>query len=340
MDQITCTIKEAIPLLQNYIMRKIPFILISQPGLGKTSLVKMLAKKLEFDFLGMFLADKTPSDLNGFLMNKNGIVDFHPFGLLQQILNAQKNTLVFFDEVTKAPISVINSAAQLVLDRTINNKPLPEFITFALAANRKGDLSGDNPLPEHLKSRARIVNLKFDLQSFNEYMIENNFHNDVIAFVNIYHREYLEDFKASRNEEASNVPRNVENLSNDIKSFESQGIEIKPYMLFPVMSSEMVYKFIELQRILSSLPNLDEIAKGNNPLIQSLDFSACNLILVKLLNKINALSYENIFKWIVSNLRVEQQSLFFELAKVNHLKYLNSSVIFSQFLVNNKGFQF
>jgi len=277
--------------------------------------------------------------LNGYLIPLNGKIDFHPFGFLEKILNAKKPLKVFFDEATKAPQAVINAISQMVLDRQINNKPIPSLVQFSLAANRKGDLSNDNPLPEHLKSRLRIINLRFDLPSFNQYMIQENFHADVIAFVNIYH-EMLENWKPSRNEEASNVPRNIENLSNDIKAFESEGIEIKPFMLFPVLSSEYVYKFLELREIFQSLPNLDEIAQGLNPSISTLNPSACNLILVKLLNKINALTYENIFQWIISNLRVEQQKLFFELAKVNNQKYLDSSKVYTNWLINNQGFQF
>ena len=337
--EITCTIKEAIPLLENYTKRGIPYILISQPGLGKSTLEKTIAKKLGYDLITVFAADKTPSDLNGYLIPLNGKIDFHPFGFLEKILNTKKPLKVFFDEATKAPQAVINAISQMVLDRQINNKPIPSLVQFSLAANRKGDLSNDNPLPEHLKSRLRIINLRFDLPSFNQYMIENNFHDDVIAFVNIYH-EMLENWKPSRNEEASNVPRNIENLSNDIKAFESEGIEIKPFMLFPVLSSEYTYKFLELREIFQSLPNLDEIAAGQNPSISSLNPSACNLILVKLLNKINALTYENIFQWIISNLRIEQQKLFFELAKVNNQKYLDNSKIYTQWLVNNQGFQF
>lgn len=337
--EITCTIKEAIPLLENYTKRGIPYILISQPGLGKSTLEKTIAKKLDFDLITVFAADKTPSDLNGYLIPLNGKIDFHPFGFLEKILNAKKPLKVFFDEATKAPQAVINAISQMVLDRQINNKPIPSLVQFSLAANRKGDLSNDNPLPEHLKSRLRIINLRFDLPSFNQYMIENNFHDDVIAFANIYH-EMLENWKPSRNEEASNVPRNIENLSNDIKAFESEGIEIKPFMLFPVLSSEYVYKFLELREIFQSLPNLDEIAQGLNPSISTLNPSACNLILVKLLNKINALTYENIFQWIISNLRVEQQKLFFELAKVNNQKYLDSSKVYTNWLINNQGFQF
>ena len=337
--EITCTIKEAIPLLENYTKRGIPYILISQPGLGKSTLEKTIAKKLGYDLITAFAADKTPSDLNGYLIPLNGKIDFHPFGFLEKILNAKKPLKVFFDEATKAPQAVINAISQMVLDRQINNKPIPSLVQFSLAANRKGDLSNDNHLPEHLKSRLRIINLRFDLPSFNAYMIENNFHDDVIAFANIYH-EMLENWKPSRNEEASNVPRNIENLSNDIKAFESEGIEIKPFMLFPVLSSEYTYKFLELREIFQSLPNLDEIAQGLNPSISTLNPSACNLILVKLLNKINAMSYENIFQWIISNLRIEQQKLFFELAKVNNQKYLDNSKVYTQWLVNNQGFQF
>ena len=337
--EITCTIKEAIPLLENYTKRGIPYILISQPGLGKSTLEKTIAKKLGYDLITVFAADKTPSDLNGYLIPLNGKIDFHPFGFLEKILTAKKPLKVFFDEATKAPQAVINAISQMVLDRQINNKPIPSLVQFSLAANRKGDLSNDNHLPEHLKSRLRIINLRFDLPSFNQYMIENNFHADVIAFVNIYH-EMLENWKPSRNEEASNVPRNIENLSNDIKAFESEGIDIKPFMLFPVLSSEYVYKFLELREIFQSLPNLDEIAQGLNPSISTLNPSACNLILVKLLNKINALTYENIFQWIISNLRIEQQKLFFELAKVNNQKYLDSSKVYTNWLINNQGFQF
>lgn len=339
MNELAINIKEAIPLLTSYITRGIPFILISQPGLGKTSLVKMLAKKLDFVYRGMFTVDKTPSDLNGYLLNKEGILDFHPFGLLKEMLTADKNMLVFFDEFTKAPGAVISAISQIVLDRTINMKAIPNCVTFALAANRKGDLSGDNPLPEHLKSRARIVNLKFDLPSFNEYMISNDFDESVIAFCNIY-STILENFQPSRNEEPSMVPRNMESLSNDIKAFDAANIPIKPHMLFPLLTAEYTYKFIELREILNSLPDLDEISSGKNPSISNLSPSACNLILVKLLKKIDVSSYDNIFKWVISNLRIEQQTLFFELCKVNHSKYLANSSVFVQWNIVNKGFNF
>lgn len=111
-----------------------------------------------------------------------------------QLVSNQKNlvnkksmgSIIFLDELNRAPQDVRQPALQLVLDKKIQNHKLP-FIngkqTFIVSAINPSDLYQTYELDIALLDRFLIVDLKVDLNEWIDYAMSINVDNSIIDFV-------------------------------------------------------------------------------------------------------------------------------------------------------------
>lgn len=95
-------------------------------------------------------------------------------------------SIIFLDELNRAPQDVRQPALQLVLDKKIQNHKLP-FIngkqTFIVSAINPSDLYQTYELDIALLDRFLIVDLKVDLNEWIDYAMSINVDNSIIDFV-------------------------------------------------------------------------------------------------------------------------------------------------------------
>ena len=83
----------------------------------------------------------------------DGQAEFLPFGDLRALIQADKDTVFFLDDLGQAPPTVQAAAMQLILARRINGHHVSDSVTFIAATNRKQDKAGVSGILEPVKSR-------------------------------------------------------------------------------------------------------------------------------------------------------------------------------------------
>lgn len=318
-------------LLKTYLANGKPCLLVGQPGIGKTDIVKQACNELKIDYIIMHPVVSDPTDFKGLPFAKNGQAEFLPFADLVKLLDAKSPLVCFFDDLGQAANSVQAAIMQLLLAREINGKKISDFVVFCAATNRKQDQAGVSGLLEPVKSRFyAIINIDFDLTDFINYGINNNFDSSLLAFAK-FKPEYL-DFIPSKEIRPSICPRVFEFINN---TFQFPNIQIDQDLIESMAGREFALEYIAFRQILSSLPNLQDIIQGKNV---KFDFepSIIYTVIIALVKKLDNNSIENCFKW-VNNLHIEFQSLFVSLALTNKPDVLTVSKSYTAWLIKNQA---
>jgi hypothetical protein len=155
---------------------KRPAIIWGGVGVGKSSLVALLASELEIDLWDLRLSDKEPSDLGGIPFPVKGEDGSHRVTYLTNSLIPFLGTrlpngetvgedyvgILFIDEMDRADKSVENVALQLLLDRQVNGHRLPAGVSVIAAGNGMSD-NGTSVISD--AAATRLVHFYVDTQS-------------------------------------------------------------------------------------------------------------------------------------------------------------------------------
>ena len=101
-------------LLAHSIPAKMPVLICSGPGIGKSSIVEQACAEAEADCIVMHPVVSDPTDFKGMPWVGDGGATFLPFGDLQKLVNATKLTACFIDDLGQATPAVQAAAMQLI----------------------------------------------------------------------------------------------------------------------------------------------------------------------------------------------------------------------------------
>lgn len=135
-------------------------------GIGKSSLGKALAADLgsEYALVTFDCAVRSEGDLALPWVSEvkvgdqvHRVTSFAPTELLG--LHLGKKLIINFDELSKAPDSVINMVLPVILERRVNATPLPEGSIVFCTGNLASELVGDR-IPAHAYNRMMVVQMR------------------------------------------------------------------------------------------------------------------------------------------------------------------------------------
>lgn len=263
-------------VLEKGIPAKRTFLIVGKPGIGKTAIPKQVCKKIGWkcEIFHPIISD--PTDWKGmpwvFQNNGKPRAEFIPFGGLERILNATEPTLVFFDDFGQAPPLVQATIMQPVWERQIDDKVVPDCITFIVATNRRGDKAAVSGVLEPFKSRAAsIIELDVDTEDWIKWATDNDIPAVFRAFIR-WRPQLLDSFEPTSDIINSPVPRTVENaarLYEDGYDSESMFDLIKG-----AAGEAFATEFFGYERLFKQLPNprkffkeADSIKLPNDPAV-------------------------------------------------------------------------
>lgn len=182
------------------------------PGIGKSSLVKQIARDKNLKLIDLRLPLLDPVDLRGLPMvdKEAGKAVWLPPDFLPD-----KNDppgILFLDEINAAPPSVQASAYQLVLDRRIGEYKLPPGWIIIAAGNRTTDRSVAYRLPTALANRFTHMGVKVDYNEWTRWAWGNEIDPYIIAFLK-FHPDLLMSFDPKSAALAFPTPRSWEFVS-------------------------------------------------------------------------------------------------------------------------------
>jgi hypothetical protein len=206
--------------------------LVGKPGLSKTSTLRALAKKLNLYYVDMRLTTKDETDLgcyplikeiNGFSVINYAIPDWAwEANGAKSIVNTENSkkyngSLIVFEELNRANITLRNAALQILLEKEIGTKFKFNTDVFMAATGNLGVDDNTDVEEFDLALKTRLVRVLHDLK-FQEWYKEfgkENVHNDILEFIKNNPSHYYPDFKNEDSETATN-PRTWTFLSDFI----------------------------------------------------------------------------------------------------------------------------
>ena len=166
----------------------VKYLLLGQPGGGKSALARKLGKDLGFDNVVEFNASlRDPVDLLG-TPNNNGATTkwIKPDDLA--VLEHGRNLLII-EELTDCIMPMQNALCGLINDGVVGNLHLSRNTHIIASGNRTEDKSGANRLSTKLANRVRILDFDVSTSDFIEWALGINM--DLVQIQFLRFREAL-----------------------------------------------------------------------------------------------------------------------------------------------------
>jgi len=241
-------ISEALEVL---VKARRPAFVWGSPGIGKSDVVRQVARKLDRNLIDIRAVLLDPVDLRG-LPHVNGGGKAH--WAIPEFLPRDGSGILFLDELPRAPQLDQNACLQLVLDRQIGEYTLPDGWDIISAGNRITDGGGSFKLNSALSSRFIHLDAEVDLDDFCKWGVKANIDPVILAFVR-FRTELLCKFDAS----AKNFPcpRSYEFLSQIVACNPSPAIELDLYK--GAIGDGAAIEFASFLKLYRNLPSIDAI---------------------------------------------------------------------------------
>jgi len=247
--------------LQFSIREKLPVLIKGAPGIGKSDIVMQACKDANADLIISHPVVSDPTDYKGLpFPDKEGKeAHFLPFGELNQLINADKPTVFFFDDLGQAPMSVQAASMQLILARRINGHKVSPHVVFMAATNRRADKAGVMGILEPVKSRfSAIVELEVSHEDWIAWAIENNMPSELTSFIQ-FMPNMLNDFRPTADIINSPCPRTVAYVGKILNGKPSD--EIRSALVAGAAGEGFAAEFEAYLTIYNKLPSWAEFIK-------------------------------------------------------------------------------
>jgi len=300
-------------LLRVSIPHGLSALLVGQPGVGKTSIIKQLAEELKYELIIMHPAVSDPTDYKGLpFATPDGKAKFLPFDDLNRLIETDKPTIAFLDDLGQAPASVQAACMQLILERRINGHMISDKVMFTAATNRASDRAGVTPILEPVKSRfVNIIDVDIHVDDWIKWALKEDLPIEVIAFVK-YCPSALTDWKPEREIKQQPSPRTIEFMARMFATGQvPPAIEFDTYK--SIVGEGIAGQFVGFIKVMRELPDPDQciMSPDTAPVPKSPD--AAYALAVTLTRKANANNLGNILKY-TSRLQKEYDVLFIKFA--------------------------
>ncbi|MEO1938636.1 MAG: MoxR family ATPase [Sulfurimonas sp.] len=249
---------EVTKALEALVVQKVPTFLWGAPGIGKSSIVKSIAKEKGIGFIDLRLALMDPTDLKGipFYDKESHSALWAPPAFLPR----EGEGILFLDELNSAAPAVQSSAYQLILDRAIGEYRLPDGWAIVAAGNRESDRGVTYKMPAPLANRFVHFELEVSVEDWRSWAYGVGIDVRIIAYIT-YKNEHLFTFDAKKQQKSFATPRSWEYVHNILQS----GIEAS--LLLDVIAGavgrEVAVSFLSFIKVMDRLPDIAAIASGS-----------------------------------------------------------------------------
>jgi hypothetical protein len=264
---------------RRYIMKCIeagivPFVR-SSPGMGKSTIMRSIAKHFNLCLIDIRLSTSQPEDLSGlpeFIMVKYGeterrIATFTPFDIFpgpHTPLPINPATgepydgwMVFFDEFNSAPVEMHAACYKVILDRIVGQMPLHERVVMTAAGNLMTDKAITNELSTAMQSRLAHIEMILSHEEWMEDVAFAEDYDERIIGYNNFDPDALMDFKPDHQDKTFNCPRTWEFMNRLVKD---KPIEDEDTGLFAgTITSSHAAAFVQYSHIYRELQTVKDI---------------------------------------------------------------------------------
>lgn len=246
-------------VVNQLMLQKLPVFIWGAPGIGKSSIVKAIAKENNLVFLDLRLSLLDPTDLKGipfFNAQTNEGVWAKPSFLPS---DPDSEGILFLDEINTAAPAVQASAYQLILDRSVGEYVLPKGWSIIAAGNRETDRGVVYKMPSPLANRFVHFEMEVDFDDWKAWAYKMKIDASIIAYLS-YDKSMLFTFDPLSNEKAFATPRSWEYVNKILRAGIDSALILNS--ITGAVGKEAAIGYLSFKKVMHTLPNLEDILSG------------------------------------------------------------------------------
>jgi len=244
-----------------------PVMLHGSPGVGKSDVVRQIAKQRGIELIDLRLSQLDPVDLRGVpsVDTKKRITSWNT----PSFLPTDGKGILFLDEINSAAQATQAAAYQLVLDRKLGDYVMPPGWAIIAAGNRSTDRAIVNQMSTALKNRFVHLNYEVNNDDWCDWALRNNIAVEVLGFIRFRpmllnefeqrneSKEEKERVQRLKDAQAFATPRSWEFVSKVVQQKPSSDIEYELYT--GIVGEGAAAEFMGYLKYYRDLPNLDAL---------------------------------------------------------------------------------
>lgn len=246
-------------------IKRVPF-LQGTPGIGKSDIIRQIAKEANLKVIDIRLSMCDITDLNGLPNFKEGRSSFIPFDIFpiegDTIPDGYKGWLLFLDEFNSAPKYMQAAAYKIILDKMVGTHKLHSKVHIVCAGNNTTDRAITTELSTAMKSR--LVHIKME-PSFDDWRdnvaIPNKYSKEVIGYLGAY-PDNLNKFDPNTTEDTFPCPRTWEFVNDFLKLYEKKNAKLPSYtqtLISGMIGTSTAAHFMTFIQCYNKIPTYKEI---------------------------------------------------------------------------------
>jgi len=244
-----------------------PVMLHGSPGVGKSDVVRQVAKQRGIELIDLRLSQLDPVDLRGVpsVDTKKHITSWNT----PNFLPTDGKGILFLDEINSAAQATQAAAYQLVLDRKLGDYVMPPGWAIIAAGNRSTDRAIVNQMSTALKNRFTHLNYEVSNDDWCDWALRNNIAVEVLGFIRFRpmllnefeqrneSKEEKERVQRLKDAQAFATPRSWHFLSKLVGQKPPAEIEYELYS--GIVGEGAAAEFMGYLKYYRDLPNLDAL---------------------------------------------------------------------------------
>lgn len=252
----------------NYLINaKQPVMIHGSPGVGKSDVVRQIAKQRNIEMIDLRLSQLDPVDLRGVpsVDTKKHVTTWNA----PDFLPTSGEGILFLDEINSAAQATQAAAYQLVLDRKLGDYVVPPGWAIVAAGNRTTDRAIVNQMSTALKNRFTHLNYEVNNDDWCEWALRSSIEVAVLGFIR-FRPMMLNEFEQRnssmeeiiriqrlKDAQAFATPRSWEFMSRVVAQQPSPDIEYELYS--GIVGEGCAAEFMGYLKYYRNLPNLDAL---------------------------------------------------------------------------------
>lgn len=241
-----------------------PLMVWGAPGLGKSSVIRSVARERNIGFIDVRLAQREPVDVRGLPVpdTVNKKVDWLVSGEWPR--DPKSKGILLFDELTAADRSLQVATYELILDRRLGDMyTVPEGWYIVAAGNRIEDSAVSTTMSSALANRFMHVELGEDVDAWAHWAQRSGIHPSVTGFIR-FRPECLFRQEDENLERGWPTPRAWERVSIMLNVVSKDDEELLRKLVYGLVGNRAGLEFVEFHRLNAEFDDVCEMMLNPN----------------------------------------------------------------------------
>jgi hypothetical protein len=249
------TIARAAVLVRYKIAKRHSVFLWGAPGIGKSDVVRQIARELGWTLIEFRANLREPVDCRGIPVADlaTGVTKWLVPDELPRADRDGEFGILFLDELNTASPQMQAALFQLVLERRLGDYKLPDGWTIIAAGNRVSDRASAQRMPSALKNRFAHFHIVPDVNAWVAWANSNGVSPKMVAFIRL-RRELLHRMPVG-DENCFATPRSLTRAAEYVDA----PIDVRQDLIAAHVGDDVAGEFEGFLRLYESLGSLEDI---------------------------------------------------------------------------------